>query len=122
MGRPYFQGQGARDYNKVLESVIKEFITENISHKLDPQQFGGKKGHGTEHMIVSLMDRILKLLDNKNARSAVLKAGVDRYSAFERGDPTKTTKRFMAMGVRPSIVKLMSSYMTSRHMTVKLYR
>ena len=107
------------DYNKVLESVIKDFITEDISHKLDPQQFGGKKGHGTEHMIVSLMDRILKLLDNNNTRSAVLKAGVDWSSAFERGDPTKTTTRFIAMGLRPSIVKLMSSYMTSRHMTVK---
>jgi hypothetical protein len=41
------------DYNKVLESVIKDYITEDIAHNLDPKQFGGKKGHGTEHMLVS---------------------------------------------------------------------
>ena len=107
------------DYNKVLESVIKDYITEDIAHNLDPQQFGGKKGHGTEHMLVSLMDRVLKLLDNNNTKSAVLKAGVDWSSAFERGDPTTTTAGFLEMGLRPSIVKLLSSYMTSRQMSIK---
>jgi hypothetical protein len=100
------------DYNKVLESIIKDFITEDIGSKLDPKQFGGKKGHGTEHMIVSLMDRILKLLDNNNTRSAVLKAGVDWSSAFERGDPTTTTAMLKNMGLRPSILKLLSHDLT----------
>ena len=65
------------DYNKVLEAFTKEFITEDIGSKLDPKQFGGKKGHGTEHMVVSLMNRVLYLLDNNNTRAAVIKAGVD---------------------------------------------
>jgi hypothetical protein len=65
------------------------------------------------------MDRVLKLLDNNNTKSAVLKAGVDWSSAFERGDPTTTTAGFLEMGLRPSIVKLLSSYMTSRQMSIK---
>lgn len=107
------------DYNKVLEAFTKEFITEDIGSKLDPKQFGGKKGHGTEHMVVSLMNRVLYLLDNNNTRAAVIKAGVDWSSAFERGDPTETATKFINLGLRPSIVKLLTSYMTSRKMSVK---
>ena len=107
------------DSNKVLEAVIKDFITEDIGENLDPKQFGGKKCHGTEHMIVAHMDRVLVLLDNNNSKSAVIKVGVYWSSAFERGDPTTTTSRFIKMGLRPSIVKLLSSYMTSRHLSVK---
>ena len=66
------------------------------------------------------MNRILYLLDNNSTRSAVIKAGVDWSSAFERGDPTTTTTKFIKLGLRPSIVKLLTSYMTSRKITVKL--
>ena len=38
---------------------------------IDPKQFGGKKGHGTEHMIVALMDRVLMLLDNNNTLNPI---------------------------------------------------
>ena len=65
-------------------------------------------------MVVSLMNRIVSLLDNNATKSAV-----DWSSAFERGDPTTTTTKFINLGLRPSIVKLLSSYMTSRKMTVK---
>ena len=82
------------DFNKVLEAFTKTYITQGIGHKLDPKQFGGKKGLVTEHMVISLMDRVLSLLDNNNTRSAVIKAGVDWSSAFERGDPTETAVNF----------------------------
>ena len=107
------------DFTKVLEAVTKDFITEDIGQKLDPKQFGGKKGHGTEHMVVSLMNRVLYLLDNHSTRSAVIKAGVDWSNAYERGDPTTTTSKFISLGLRPSIVKLLTSYMLLRKMTVK---
>ena len=65
------------------------------------------------------MDRILYLLDNNSTRAAVIKAGVDWSSAFERGDPTETAAKFIKLGLRPSIVKLLTSYMTSRKMSIK---
>ena len=64
-------------------------------------------------MVVSLMNIVLYLLDNHNTRAAAIKAGVDWSSAFERGDPTETAKKFINLGLRPSLVKLLSSYMTS---------
>ena len=62
---------------------------------MDPKQYGGKKGMGTEHMVVALMDRVQSLLDNNNTRSAVLMASADWRQAFDRGDPTMTTKKIM---------------------------
>ena len=55
---------------------------------LDIAQFGGQTGMGTEHMMVCLLDRILKLLDQNNKKSAVLMSGLDWSSAFDPQDPT----------------------------------
>ena len=107
------------DYNKVLESFTKDWILEDVGRKLDLSQFGGKKGLGPEHMVVARVDRILKLLDNNTTRSAVLKVGVDWDSAFKRGDPTITVKKFLAMGLRPSLAPLVADYLTGRQCTVK---
>ena len=68
-----------------------------------------------------MVDRVLKLLDNNTTRSAVLKVGVDWDSAFERGDPTITVKKFLATGLRPSLAPLVADYLTGRQCTVKFY-
>ena len=40
------------DYSKVLESFIKDWVVEDITPNIDIGQFGGRKGMGTEHMLV----------------------------------------------------------------------
>ena len=65
------------DYSKVLESFMKDFMMEDIGHKIDLSQYGGRKGVGTEHMIVALVDRVLALLDTHPDKSAVILSGVD---------------------------------------------
>jgi hypothetical protein len=107
------------DYNKVLESFIKDWILKDISGKLDISQYGGKKGVGPEHMVVAMVDRILSLLDKNSTRSAVIKTGADWDSAFDRGDPTKTIQKFLAMDLRPSLVPLLSDFLTGRQCTVR---
>ena len=47
------------DYSKVLEGFIKDWILEDISHNIDPSQYGARKGSGTEHLIVAFVDRVL---------------------------------------------------------------
>ena len=92
---------------------------EDISPNLDIGQFGGQPGIGTEHMIVCMLDRILKLLDRNNDRSAIIMAGLDWSAAFDRQDPTIAIKKFIKLGVRPSLIPLLSSYLTDRRMKVK---
>ena len=92
---------------------------EDISNNIEIGQFGGQAGIGTEHLIVSLLDRVLKLLDKQSDRSAVLMTCIDWSAAFDRQDPTLAIKRFLELGVRPSLIPLLSNYLTDRKMQVK---
>ena len=110
---------GTSDYSKVFEAFLKDWIMEDISNNIDIGEFGGQAGIGTEHLIVSLLDRVLKLLDKQSDRSAVLMTCIDWSAAFDRQDPTLAIKRFLELGVRPSLIPLLSNYLTDRKMQVK---
>ena len=107
------------DYSKVFESFIKDWIIQDITPNIDIGQFGGQKGMGTEHMLVCLVDRILSLLDNNAEPTAVIAAMIDWASAFDRQDPTLAIQKFLKMGVRPSLIHILISYLTERNMRVK---
>ena len=81
---------GTSDYSKLLESFLKDWILEDIKYNIDPSQFGGRKGSGTEHLVVCFVDRVLKLLDSTILKSAVILAACDWSAAFDRLDPTYT--------------------------------
>ena len=70
-------------------------------------------------MVVALMDRVQKLLDNNNTRSAVLMVSADWRRAFDRGDPTKTKAKIIVLGLRPSVVPIIIDFMTGQKMSTK---
>ena len=72
-------------------------------------------------MIVSLLDRISKLLDQHQDWSAVIAASFDWMAAFDREDPTIAIKKFIDLGVRPSLIPLLISYsyLSDRQMKVR---
>ena len=105
------------DYTKIFELFLREWITEDIGRKMDINQFAGRKGSGTEHMLVLMIDRILGLLDKPGMR-AVIKASVDWASAFSRTDPTKTITKFIKMGIRPSLTNVLIDFLEDRQMSV----
>ena len=45
--------------------------------------------------------------------------GLDWSSAFDRQDPTIAVKKFIQLGVRPSLIPLLANYLTDRKMKVK---
>ena len=92
---------------------------EDISQKLDIGQFGGQYGSATEHLLVCLVDRILKLLDENTDRSAVIMTCLDWSAAFDRQDPTIAIQKFLQLGVRPALIPLLCSYLSDRTMKVK---
>ena len=107
------------DYSKLYEGFLKDWIVEDIYNNLDIGQYGGRTGTGTEHMIVCLLDRILKLLDQHPDKSAVIAASLDWTAAFDRQDPTLAIKKFIELGVRPSLIPLLISYLSERKMKVR---
>ena len=82
-------------------------------------QFGGRRGSGTEHLIVCYIDRILKLLDSMPSKTAVIAAAADFMTAFDRTDPTITAAKFIKIGVSPSLVPILISCLSDRKMIVK---
>jgi hypothetical protein len=107
------------DYSKIYESFLLEFIFEDISEKLNKTQYGGKKGVGTEHLIVKMVDRIRKLQDTPEKVPVIVKS-YDWSRAFERLDPTEVTLKCIRLGVRSSIVKILIDFLNERKMQVKL--
>ena len=107
------------DFSKVYEGFLRDWLMEDICENIDPGQFGGLKGSGTEHMLVCLVDRILYLLDAQTAQSAVIAAMVDWSAAFDMQDPTLAIQKFIKMGVRSSLIPLLISYLSDRQMRVR---
>ena len=107
------------DYSKVFEGFLKDWILEDISMNIDIGQFGGQPGTGTEHMMVCMVDRILKLLDSKTKSAAVIATMIDWSNAFDRQDPTLAIKKFIKLGVRASLIPVLISYLQDRKMRVK---
>ena len=110
------------DYSKLFERFLKDWVMEDICDNLDIGQYGGQIGTGTEHMIVSLVDRILGLLDQHPDRSTVIASFLDWMAAFDRQDPTTAIQKFIKLGVRPSLIPLLISYLSDRKMQVKFNR
>ena len=86
------------DFSKIFEKYLKEWILEDISDNLSASQYGGKKGTGTEHVIVNFVDRILQMLD-QNDKSAVIVSYDDWRGAFKRQDPTININKFIKYGL-----------------------
>ena len=100
---------GTSDYSKCFEGFLKDWIMEDVSNNIDIGQIVGQGGIGTEHLIVCLLYRILQLLDRFPDKSAVIMTCLDWAAAFDRQDPTITIKKFIQLGVRPSLIPLIAS-------------
>ena len=106
------------DYSKIFETFLRKWIIEDIDKKININQFAGRKGTGTEHLIVMMVDRVQQLLD-KPGMSAVVATAIDWMGAFDRLDPTTTITKLINLGVRRSLIPIIMEYMEDRRMTVR---
>ena len=107
------------DYSKIFEGFLKKWILEDLLDSESFSQFGGKKGIGAEHMIVCMVDRILKLLETTEGKAAVISSQYDWSNAFERQDPSKTIQKFIAMRIRSSLIPILIDFLSGRSMKIK---
>ena len=106
------------EFSLIFEGFMKDWILHDVQPKIDRSQFGNQKGSSTEHLLVCLMDQVLGLLD-KNKGAAVIASMVDWASAFDRQDPTLAIEKFLSIGVRPSLIPILVSYLSGRKMKVR---
>ena len=73
------------------------------------------EGVGTEHLIIKFIDRVLKMLDSTRDKTAILAVSVDWTSAFDRIDHVTLSKKFINLGIRPSIIQILISYLSKKN-------
>ena len=102
--------------SKVLEGVLLEKLRQELQP--DPDQFGGEKGCGAEHMMVEIWDKILRVMDEGDQAACLL--GIDFEKAFNRMDHGHCLRQLKTLGSSDSSLALVSSFLSNRSMTIIL--
>ena len=91
--------------SKVLEGVVLDKLRQELVP--DPDQFGGAKGCGAEHMMVELWDRVLRVLDEVDQAACLL--GIDFEKAFNRMDHDHCLRQLKLLGASDSSLALVDN-------------
>ena len=102
--------------SKVLENVLLSKLREELAP--DPEQFGGKKGCGAEHLLIELRDKILESLDTGKHAACLL--GIDFEKVFNRMEHSTCVSQLQLLGASPGSLGLVRAFLSNRVMTIKL--
>ena len=102
---------------RLFEGFLADWTMSDIKSKLDPRQFGNLKGSSVNHYLVSLLDEIHRGLD-KSGNYANL-VTVDFTKAFDLIDHTIAVRKLIDIGVSPSVVATICSFLSDRTQTLR---
>ena len=54
------------NFSKIFESILAEYLIEDMKSTSDPSQFGNEKGISVQHCLVKMSDKIHAMLDISN--------------------------------------------------------
>ena len=110
-----------KNFSKVFESILSEFLIEDMKPTSDPSQFGNEKGVSVQHYLIKMLDTIHSQLDinNQNEAYAAIISMVDWSKAFDRQCPLLGVQSFMKNGVRRELIPLLVNFFQDRKMKVK---
>ena len=69
--------------NLIFEKQVVVWLMKHVGHKLDPDQFGGKKGHSISHYLIEMTNFILYNQDLKEPQ-ATIASFIDYKQGFNR--------------------------------------
>ena len=104
-------------WSKLLESYVANFTLDETKNNCKKNQFGGRKGASTDHVLVKIWDNILTGLD-KGAKSVVL-SGVDFSKSFSRCSHLEILQAYVRLGLSDWGLKMHAAFLTDRRMRVK---
>ena len=112
---------GLKNFAKICDSFLAEFITSDMSPNQDLSQYGNQKGLSTQHYLVKMIHQILTATDknSKDEAMAVIVQMVDWDSAFDRQCHRRGILSFLNNGVRKTLIPILISYFQDRQMSVK---
>eukprot|EP00057_Strongylocentrotus_purpuratus_P013235 XP_011667709.1 PREDICTED: uncharacterized protein LOC100890752 [Strongylocentrotus purpuratus] len=89
-------------FAKIFETFLSSWITRDISHKLDSQQYGNIRNSSATHYLVSLVDTILKGTDKPGHVASL--CAIDYAKAFDHIDHNVVVRKLIQLGVDPSLI------------------
>ena len=112
---------GLKNFAKISDSFLAEFITDDMQPTRDAAQYGNQKGLSTQHYLVRMIHQILTATDknSKNEAKAVIAQMIDWEAAFDRQCHKLGILSFINNGVRKPLIPILISYFQNRQMSVK---
>jgi hypothetical protein len=113
-----------KNFEKIMQSILGQLIVGDMAAKLDPSQYGNRRGVSVQHYLMNMLHKILVNLDNnqKGDTFAVLASLIDWKQAFPRQDPTLGVQSFIDNGVRGTLVPVLVDFFKDRVMSVKWHQ
>ena len=103
-------------FSKVMENQLLQQLRREL--RVDPEQFGGSKGCGAEHLLAELWDRVHATLEGGQHVAVLL--GVDFEKAFNRMDHVVCQEELRELGASEGSVSLVRAFLEDKRMTMYL--
>ena len=100
------------------ERFVLMWLLEYVGDKLDPDQFGGVKGHSVAHYLIEIQNSILYNQDLEKPQ-ATLMAGVDISKGFNKIEHNKCITLISDMGCPNWLLRIVVSYLSKRQLIVR---
>ena len=105
-------------FSKVLEKIMYKKLISYVNKIgiLDEHQFGFRKNHSTNFVLIDLVDKITKALDNREFAVGVF---LDLSKAFDTVNHSLLLQKLEHYGVRGIALKWFENYITKHYQCVK---
>ena len=100
-------------FSKIFEKVVANYIVDFLesNYFLYKHQYGFRKGHSTNHAVITLLERVAKALDTGKI---VVGVCLDIRQAFDAIDHPILLKKLYSLGIRRKLYAWIKSYLTNR--------
>ena len=106
-------------WSTLMESYIASYIFIMTGKFWKKNQHGGKQGSGTDHVLVSLWDTILRNLDNTDSLATTL-VGIDFSKSFSRCSFQQFLQLYRELNASQWCKDMHAAFLTGRKMQVKI--
>ena len=99
-------------FAKVAEGFITKWLLHDAVPKLDPNQFGNRRGLSTNHYLINMLHHIHSNAEKPRSTSSVV--FTDFTKAFDRIAHTVAIRNLIDLEVRPSLIHWIADFLSDR--------
>lgn len=105
--------------SRIFEGFLANWILYDIKDKIDPKQFGNRRGTSIVHCLVSLLDTVHTGIDTSGTFANL--CTIDFSKAFDHVNHAIVIQKLIGLGVDRSIIPTLCSFLSQRTQTVRYH-